>query len=350
VRAYDYDLPRDLIAQTPATPRDASRLLIYNPRAHDLMHRHMYDLPDVLRADDVLVVNDCRVLPARLFARRAQSGGMVELLLTRRCAATRWEAMVRPGRACRPGAVLHIADTTVHVLATLPDGQRIVQFDMAPAIFDGWLEDHGVTPLPPYISRPHGVSDPADRARYQTVYARDGHAVAAPTAGLHFTDTLLAALRAKGCSVLALTLHVGIGTFKPVTADDVRRHVMHAEDCSLSPAIAAELNTARARGRRIIAVGTTVLRTLEHCLAADGRFQPFSGATDLFIHPPNKIRSIDGLLTNFHLPRSTLLMMVAAWVGPQRWRSLYETAVRARYRFYSYGDAMLLLGESAGMK
>ncbi len=343
INAYAYDLPPDLVAQAPAVPRDASRLLVYDMARAAVTHRHFADLPALLRPDDVLVVNDCRVMPARLFGTRAGSGGTVELLLTTRIAATTWHAMVRPGRACKPGARLEIAGVTAHVRECLPDGQRVLAFACTPAEFEALLQRAGVVPLPPYIKRPRAPSAAADRERYQTVYARHGCAIAAPTAGLHFTTALLDALRAHGCQILAVTLEVGLGTFQPVAVDDLRRHQMHREQCCLSADTAAALNAARAAGRRIIAVGTTAVRTLESGLDPHGQFQPFNGPTDIFIHPPMRIRAMDGLLTNFHLPRSTLLVLLAAWLGPDVWRALYAEAIRQRYRFYSYGDAMLLL-------
>ena len=343
INTYAYDLPPELIAQVPAAPRDASRLLVYDMRRAALTHRHFAELPALLQPGDVLVVNDCRVMPARLFGTRAGSGGAVEVLLTRRVDATTWHAMVRPGRACKPGALLEIAGVTAQVRECLPDGQRVLAFACPPAEFEALLQRAGVVPLPPYIKRPRAPSSPADRERYQTVYARSGCAIAAPTAGLHFTSALLDALRAHGCQILAITLEVGIGTFQPVTVDDLRQHQMHSEQCCISAATAAALNAARATGHRIIAVGTTALRTLESCLDPPGQFQPFNGPTAIFLHPPLRIRAIDGLLTNFHLPRSTLLMLLAAWLGPDVWRELYAEAIRQRYRFYSYGDAMLLL-------
>ena len=345
ITAYDYDLPPELIAQEPAAQRDASRLLVYDMRRATLAHHHFTELPRLLRSDDVLVVNDCRVMPARLFGTRAGSGGAVEILLTERVDATTWHAMVRPGRACKPGARLDIAGVATQVRDCLPDGQRVLAFACTPAEFEALLQRAGVVPLPPYIKRPRAPSAVADRERYQTVYARAGCAIAAPTAGLHFTTALLDALRAHGCQIMAVTLDVGIGTFQPVAVDDLRQHQMHREQCCITAATAAALNTARAAGQRIIAVGTTALRTLESCLDPHGQFQPFNGPTGIFIHPPLRMRAIDGLLTNFHLPRSTLLVLLAAWLGPDVWRELYAEAIRRRYRFYSYGDAMLLLQE-----
>ena len=305
----------------------------------------------------MLVVNDCRVIPARLFARRSDTGSRIELLLTRQLAPNQWAALVKPGRACRPGIQLDVETTgvgegTAPALTTydlrltiddiLPDRQRVVRFVCGPEKFNRLLGQAGVVPLPPYIDRPRGPSNSADRERYQTVYARAGSAVAAPTAGLHFTSALLDRIRQRGCEIHAVTLDVGIGTFQPVKVDDIRTHVMHAEHAVLDAATAASLNTARRAGRRIIAVGTTALRTLESSLDADGAYQPFNSDTAIFIHPPMPVRAIDGLITNFHLPRSTLVMLIAAWTGADAWRPLYEEAVRERYRFYSYGDAMLI--------
>ena len=348
IRAYDYRLPAGLIAQQPAQERDASRLLVYDRASGSIAHRSFRDLPLLLEPGDVLVVNDCRVIPARLYAHRLGTGTAIELLLTKQTGPVSWEAMVKPGRSCKQGVTLVIAmpsgspiESTVR--AVLPDGQRTLEFNCTPAAFSAMLDQCGVVPLPPYIARPHEPSNELDRARYQTVYARAGQAVAAPTAGLHFTPGLLDRIRTRGCSIAAVTLDVGIGTFQPVKVDDLRTHVMHAENAELSADTAAELNRARHAGRRIVAVGTTALRTLETSLDPAGVFQPFRGSTGIFIHPPMALRSINGLITNFHLPRSTLLMLVAAWIGTNAWRTVYNEAIGKRYRFYSYGDAMLAL-------
>jgi len=281
-------------------------------------------------------------MPARLQARRADTGTPVELLLTEQLHDVTWRAMVKPGRSCRPGVRLAVSGTVADVAAVAPDGQRTIRFDCTPAEVAALIETHGAMPLPPYIHRERGADLPEDRERYQTVYAAHGSAIAAPTAGLHFTTALLDRLRERGVLIETVTLDVGAGTFLPVQSGDVRRHHMHAEHFVLPGNTAAALNAARAGGARIVAVGTTSLRVLETCIDAQGRFEARAGATALFIHPPCSIRSIDGLITNFHLPRSTLLMLVAAWLGGDRWRSIYSAAREAGYRFYSYGDASLL--------
>jgi len=340
MRAYDYTLPPELIAQQPAAQRDASRLLLYQHASGVIAHHVFRELPDLVRPDDVFVINDCRVIPARLYARRADTGTEIELLLTECTGGAAWLACVKPGRSCRPGVELLVAHTRATVRAQHPDGRRLVEFACTPAELHTLLDTHGIVPLPPYIKRPHTPSAASDRSRYQTVYAAAGCAVAAPTAGLHFTPELLERLRARGCAILPITLNVGLGTFQPVKGDDARTHEMHSELVAVSTGTADALNAARAAGRRIIAVGTTALRALESCYDA-GVYKPGNASTCIFIHPPDRVRAADLLLTNFHLPRSTLLMLVAAMIGPA-WRTLYDEAVRLRYRFYSYGDAMLL--------
>jgi S-adenosylmethionine:tRNA ribosyltransferase-isomerase len=251
--------------------------------------------------------------------------------------------MVKPGRSCRPGTVLDIDNTTVTVLDIMDDGQRVLRFGCSREDIRELLETKGVMPLPPYIVRERTSSAAEDRERYQTVYAREGRAIAAPTAGLHFTRELLERLSAAGITMATVRLDVGIGTFQPVKTNDLRQHHMHEEYCLLPGETAEQLNGIRAEGGRIIAVGTTSLRVLESSLDPDGRYGAFEGATDIFIHPPDRIRSVDGLITNFHLPKSTLLMLIAAWTGSTEWRRIYGEAIQAGYRFYSYGDSMLLI-------
>ncbi len=317
--------------------------MLYTRSDQHIRHYLFNELPNLLRDDDVLVVNDCRVMPARLYARRADTGTEIEILLTTQRGDATWEAMVKPGRSCKPGVTLEIGSVTAKVVGTTETGDRTISFSCSPGELQELLDHHGVVPLPPYIKRPHQPSSPKDRERYQTVYARSGRAIAAPTAGLHFTEELLAELRDKGCTVLTLTLDVGAGTFLPVKCDDIREHVMHSERFDITSSVADALNSARKQGRRIVAVGTTSLRALEACIDGAGEFHAASGSTSIFIHPPYEIRSIDALITNFHLPRSTLLMLVAAWVGMDAWRKLYAEALNHGYRFYSYGDAMLLV-------
>jgi S-adenosylmethionine:tRNA ribosyltransferase-isomerase len=338
---FDYDLPADRIAQEPLPQRDACRLLVLDRATGAFRHRHFADLPVLLREGDLLVLNDTRVLPARLRGHKP-TGGRVELLLTRRVAADRWLAMCHPG--LRVGQeVLLPADLRAIVEEVAPDGQRAIRFDRAGADLDAALHQIGQLPIPPYVRRP--IPRPED---YQTVYARDEGSVAAPTAGLHFTADLLHRLAESGIATTYLTLHVGPGTFRPIKVDDVSRHQMHAEWYRLSPEAAEQINRARDEGRRIVAVGTTVVRTLESLADDTGRVRPAAGDTDLFIVPGHRFRAIDAMITNFHLPRSTLLMLVSAFAGRELVLAAYRQAVAEGYRFYSFGDAMLIDGEESG--
>jgi S-adenosylmethionine:tRNA ribosyltransferase-isomerase len=349
-RDFDYPLPAEAIAQQPA-PRGASRLLVLN-RAGEARHRRIAELPALLRSGDLLVVNDTRVLPARLFGRIVRGAPVspreVELLLVERRSEREWEVLARPGRRARPGAVIELGDPRgegsrdagsgvfAEVVALSSDGRRRVRFSEP---IEPHLERLGHVPLPPYIRRP---DQPADRERYQTVYARRPGAIAAPTAGLHFSNELLEELAAAGVERAALTLHVGIGTFKPVTAPLVSDHRMDRERYEISEEAAAAVSRARAGGRRVVAVGTTVVRALEAAAAAaDGEVHAGAGATDLFITPGFRFQVVDALLTNFHLPRSTLLMLVSAFAGRDRVLAAYHEALLLGYRFFSYGDAML---------
>ena len=341
-RAYQYNLPSELIAQQPAARRDASRLLVYSRQQHKIDHHVFHDLPSFLKSGDTLVLNDCLVIPARLYARRQDTGTEVEILVTHARSETEWEALVKPGRSCKAGVKLCVGDSTVEVRSVCEDGSRIIRFNCSAEKVEHLFATCGVMPLPPYISRPHVSSSEHDRQRYQTVYARSGQAVAAPTAGLHFTPELLEKIGRQGCSIVYVTLDVGPGTFQPVKTTDIREHKMHTERFEFSRASAETVNQTRSKGGRIIAVGTTSLRVLEACMDDTGTFQARSGTTDIFIHPPYRIRAIDGLITNFHLPQSTLLMLVAAWLGMDGWRRVYAEAVACGYRFYSYGDSMLL--------
>ena len=341
LRAYQYDLPKELIAQEPSEERDLSRMLRYSLKGREIEHKVFRDITGYLRPGDELVLNNCKVVPARLFVRREGTGTLIELLLTKEDAEGEFTATVRPGHSCKPGVRFAHGDLKGEFLEILPDGQRGVRFKASSAAVNAFLEKEGTVPLPPYIERPKGPSEAADRERYQTVYAKSGRAVAAPTAGLHFTPEILKALKDLGVTLLEVTLNVGLGTFKPVKVNDIRQHEMHEETFTFTPEQAELLNKARSEGRRIIAVGTTSLRVLESCLDEEGKFRSGLLATSIFIHPPVKVRSIDALLTNFHLPKSTLLMLVAALVG-EEWRRIYELAVKERYRFFSYGDCMLL--------
>jgi S-adenosylmethionine:tRNA ribosyltransferase-isomerase len=341
VRDFDFELPEEAIAQH-AAPRGESRLLVLDAEG-DERHRRVRDLPELLRPGDLLVVNDTRVLPARLFGKRP-GGGRVELLLAERHGEREWDALLKPGRRAPPGTIIELSEElSAEVLARGEDGRFRLRFS---APVEPHLERLGRVPLPPYI---HRADDAADRERYQTVYAREPGAIAAPTAGLHFDEALLAALDARGVERAAVTLHVGLGTFKPVTADLVHEHRMDAERYSIPEATAAALRRAGDEGRRVVAVGTTVVRTLESAaLAHDGDVPAGAGSTALFIYPGFRFRVVDALLTNFHLPQSTLLMLVSAFAGRERVLDAYRDAVEHGYRFYSYGDAMLATRQSGG--
>jgi S-adenosylmethionine:tRNA ribosyltransferase-isomerase len=336
---FDYELPQELIAQAPLAERDASRLLVLPRGADSIAHRTFADFPDFPASGDVVVINDSRVIPARLPARR-RGGGAAELLLVAREEDGTWRALVRPGARIRPGSRLDLGDgDDVDVLAALEGGQRRVRLVGAGGD-EAIIQRHGQVPLPPYITR---SPDAADRERYQTVYADTPGSVAAPTAGLHFTPAILARLAGRGVAVARLTLHVGPGTFQPVTAPDPAQHHLDPEAYLLPPETARSIADARGRGGKVWAVGTTVTRTLEMCGAKDGTVRSGGGWTSLFIRPGHTFRVVDRLLTNFHLPRSTLLMLVSAFAGRERVLDAYREAIRQRYRFYSYGDAMLIL-------
>ena len=338
VDLFDYDLPDALIAQHPAEPRDAARLL--DLTGDGLADRTVSDLPALLRPGDLLVCNDTRVIPARLDGRRGEA--RIEATLHKREGNGRWAAFARPARRLKPGDSIAFADGLAATVAGKRDGGEVVlDFGMDDAALLAALDRHGAMPLPPYIRRPRGGAA-ADRGAYQTVFAARPGAVAAPAASLHFTPDLLAALERRGVQRTAVTLHVGAGTFLPVKADDTDAHVMHAEWGEVPEAAAAAIAAARARGGRVVAAGTTALRILESAAAADGGVSPFAGETRLFITPGYGFRAVDLLLTNFHLPRSTLLMLVAAFVGRERILAAYAHAVAAGYRFFSYGDACLL--------
>jgi S-adenosylmethionine:tRNA ribosyltransferase-isomerase len=337
---YDFDLPNELIAQHPTAERDLSRLLVLNRRNGSVQHLHFHDIVDLLNARDALVLNQTRVMPARLIGVKADTGGRVELLLIRLLPTGEWLAMGRPGRSLRPGTRLEFGQGQLQ--ARIADrteaGRFLVQFDVEDVL--GHLDEVGEIPLPPYIRR---RPNQEDRDRYQTVYAQSRGAIAAPTAGLHFTPELLDALEAKGVAVLKVLLHVGPGTFEPVRCVDPRQHRLEAEFCELDEPVATELAEHRRAGGRIVAVGTTVVRTLESGVDAQGTLQAFSGFSDKFIYPPYEFGAIDALVTNFHLPRSSLLFLVAAFAGRERLFAAYREAVEQGYRFYSYGDAMMIL-------
>lgn len=333
-----FHLPPELIAQTPAEKRDASRLMRLDRKTGETAHYIFHDLPDLLRQGDCLVLNDTRVLPARLLGRRT-TGGAVELVLLRDLGGGRWECLSRPGKKTRPGARLVFGDGEIEaeVEDVLEGGNRLVRFEYE-GIFLEVLEKLGKMPLPPYITQ-----ELEDSERYQTVYSRVPGSAAAPTAGLHFTEELLDRLREKGIIITAITLHVGLGTFRPVKTENIEDHVMHAEYCEISQEAADTINAARAAGGRIIAVGTTSCRTLESRAEEDGTVRPYAGFTNCFIYPGYQFKCIDGLITNFHLPESTLIMLVSALAGRENILRAYAEAVEKRYRFFSFGDAMLII-------
>lgn len=340
---FDYDLPPELIAQAPAEPRDSARLLVIPRAGGPLQHDTFRHLGRYLAPGDLLVLNRTRVLPARLVGRRADAGGgRAELLLLRPIAEGVWEALVRPARRLRPGTPLVFSDGVLHAVVLERTAHGTAHLRFSPADILPLLDRVGEVPLPPYIRQWHG-----DPNRYQTVYADVPGSAAAPTAGLHFTPELLAALRAQGIATADIVLHVGLDTFRPVHEADARAHQMHREYCSVPEEVVRAIGTAHARGRRVIAVGTTVVRALESAaLAAEAHgavLAPYSGWTDLYITPGYRFRAIDGLITNFHLPRSTLLLLVSALIGRERLLAAYAEAIARRYRFYSFGDATLIL-------
>ena len=340
VKTHDffYDLPEELIAQTPLQQRDSSRLMVLNRETGAVTHRHFYDILDYLQPGDCLVMNDSRVLPARLLGSRP-TGGAAELLLLRDLGDKKWECLAKPGRKLQAGHQVRFGngELTATVLEVKEDGNRIVEFRYE-GIFLEVLERLGKMPLPPYIK-----AELADQERYQTVYSREVGSAAAPTAGLHFTQELLAKIRKKGVNLAFVALHVGLGTFRPVKAESILEHHMHAELCMMSEETAKLLNQTKQAGGRVICVGTTSCRTLESLVNPDGSFEAKSRWTDIFIYPGYTFRAMDGLITNFHLPESTLVMLVSAFAGRENVLSAYAEAVKERYRFFSFGDAMCIL-------
>lgn len=335
---FYYDLPQELIAQTPLERRDTSRLMVLDPATQRIEHRHFYDLIDYLNPGDCLVMNDSRVLPARLLGKRMPTGGAVEVLLLTDRGNKTWECLVKPGRKLHEGAQISFGDgaLTAEVTQVLESGNRLVQFHYD-GIFLEILERLGKMPLPPYIKE-----ELEDGERYQTVYSRVSGSAAAPTAGLHFTKELLERIEQKGVHLAYITLHVGLGTFRPVKVEDVTAHHMHSEFCMISAETAALLNETCRAGKRIVCVGTTSCRTLESLADENGGFAERSAWTDIFIYPGYRFRAMDALVTNFHLPESTLIMLVSAFAGYDFTMRAYREAVQERYRFFSFGDAMLL--------
>lgn len=333
-----YDLPEELIAQTPLQQRDTSRLLVLDRKSGEVKHRHFYDIIEYLNPGDCLVLNDSRVLPARLLGHRP-TGGAAELLLLRDLGDKKWECLAKPGRKLQEGqeVIFGNGELTATVVCVQPDGNRVVEFHYE-GIFLEVLERLGKMPLPPYIKE-----QLQDQERYQTVYSREVGSAAAPTAGLHFTNELLEKIRCKGIKTAFVTLHVGLGTFRPVKAEVISEHHMHSELCMMSGETAKILNETKASGGRVICVGTTSCRTLESLVNEDGTFEAKSRWTDIFIFPGYTFKAMDGLITNFHLPESTLVMLVSAFAGRENVLAAYEEAVRERYRFFSFGDAMTIL-------
>ncbi|MBQ2118031.1 MAG: tRNA preQ1(34) S-adenosylmethionine ribosyltransferase-isomerase QueA [Clostridia bacterium] len=339
---FSYELPHRLIAQTPAEPRDSSRLMVLDRQTGAIAHRIFRDVTDYLLPTDTLVVNDSRVIPARLRGKTDDGTGRdIELLLLSPRGADRWETLVRPGKRAKPGDAFAFAEGALRAVVeeVKEDGNRIVRFSYDdPAGFYAVLDRAGETPLPPYIETPC-----ADPERYQTVYARERGSAAAPTAGLHFTEELLGRIRAKGVAVVPVMLHVGLGTFRPVKTERIAEHTMHAEFFTVTKKAADTINERKRAGGRIICVGTTSCRTLESAADEDGTIRPQSGETGIFIYPGYHFKAMDGLITNFHLPESTLIMLVSAFAGKEKVMEAYRTAVREEYRFFSFGDAMLIL-------
>lgn len=334
---FYYDLPEELIAQTPAEPRDSSRLLVYDRSADKAEHKIFRDIKNYLRAGDVLVINNTKVLPARLYA-NTEHGGRVEVLLLKRISSLRWEVLVKPGKKCKPGTRLTVDDKLSLTVNSVTDsGERIIDFE-CDGVFEEALDRVGSMPLPPYIKKKL-----EDKNRYQTVYAKTDGSAAAPTAGLHFTPQLLEEIKNMGVEIAQILLHVGLGTFRPVKEDAITDHKMHSEYYEVGEQAAQIISRAKREGRRVIAVGTTSVRTLESAANDDGTIDPCFGNTSIFIYPPYKFKCVDCLVTNFHLPESTLIMLVSALVGREKTLQLYKTAVEERYRFFSFGDAMLIL-------
>ena len=335
---FFYDLPEELIAQTPLEQRDASRLMVLDRRSGGVTHRHFYDVIDYLQPGDCLVMNDSRVLPARLLGHRP-TGGAVEVLLLRDLGDKKWECLCKPGRKMHAGSEVIFGDGELNATVTevLDDGNRVVEFHYE-GIFLEVLERLGKMPLPPYIK-----AELEDQERYQTVYSREVGSAAAPTAGLHFTEDLLDQIRAKGIQTAFVTLHVGLGTFRPVKAEEITEHHMHSELCMIGKETADILNETKRNGGRIICVGTTSCRTLESLVNEDGTFEPKSKWTEIFIYPGYTFKAMDGLITNFHLPESTLVMLVSAFAGRENVLNAYQEAVKERYRFFSFGDAMCIM-------
>lgn len=338
VKDFRYDLPQELIAQDPLEDRSSSRLLVLDKDTGEITHKHFYDIIDYLDEGDCLVLNETKVIPARLMGVKKDTGAVVEILLLKRKSKTVWECLVKPGKKCRVGAVIEFGEglLTGTVSDIVEEGNRIIEFEFD-GIFEEILDKLGTMPLPPYIT--HTLKD---RNRYQTVYAKNDGSAAAPTAGLHFTKELLKDIEDKGVRLAKVTLHVGLGTFRPVKVSDVRQHHMHSEFFQVSKEAADIINSTRANGKRVICVGTTSTRTVESASDDKGYLKEKSGWTDIFIYPGYKFKVSDALITNFHLPESTLVMLVSALAGREKVLHAYEEAVKEKYRFFSFGDAMFI--------
>ena len=336
---FYYELPKELIAQTPVEPRDSSRLLVMNRESGEIEHRHFYDIIDFLNEGDLIVANDSRVLPARIYGVKDETGAKVEFLLLKQISGNRWETLCKPGKKAREGARFSFGGgiLSATVAEVKDDGNRIVDFDCDESFFAA-LDKIGQMPLPPYITE-----ELKDRERYQTVYSHELGSAAAPTAGLHFTEELMDRLRGKGVKIAYVTLHVGLGTFRPVKVDDVTKHKMHSEHYEIPEETARLINETKKNGGRVIAIGTTSCRTLESVASGFGEIRPCEGFTEIFIYPGYEFKVLDGLVTNFHLPESTLIMLVSAFAGYDNIMNAYQIAVKEKYRFFSFGDAMIIL-------
>ncbi len=339
VKDFSFDLPEELIAQEPLNTRTDSRLMVLDPKVNRIEHRKFPDILDYLDEGDCLVLNNTRVLPARLIGAKKETHGKVEFLLLNRETKNQWEVMVKPGKKAKPGAVIEFGNgkLAAKVMEVLPGGNRRVEFAFE-GIFEEVLDELGTMPLPPYITKTL-----EDKERYQTVYSKHNGSAAAPTAGLHFTHELLDRIREKGVRIAYVTLHVGLGTFRPVKVDNVLEHEMHSEFCYIKEEDAEVINGTKANGRKVFAVGTTSLRTLESLAGEDGTLEAKNMWTDIFIYPGYDFKVIDGLITNFHLPESTLIMLVAALAGKDFVLNAYDEAIKERYRFFSFGDAMIII-------
>lgn len=335
---FYYDLPEELIAQTPVEPRDSSRMMVYNRKTKEVLHKHFYDVIDFLNEGDALIVNDSRVLPARIYGTKIPTGANVEFLLLKQVKDKVWETLVKPGKKARTGDSFTFGDgiMTGKVIDVLEDGNRIVEFKCDSNFYET-LDKIGQMPLPPYIHEKL-----KDKERYQTVYSHELGSAAAPTAGLHFTDELLEKIKAKGIKIGYVTLHVGLGTFRPVKVDDVTTHKMHSEHYEVPEETAKLIEETKKNGKRVIAVGTTSCRTLESVSKEYGKVVPCEGWTDIFIYPGFEFKVLDGLITNFHLPESTLIMLVSAFAGYDEVMGIYKEAVKEKYRFFSFGDSMFI--------